>query len=308
MLLVYHRPMVADVLVVVVTYNSAAVIAALLESLPAALVGLSSEVVVVDNGSTDATTDVVGHYPDVQLVIASNDGFAAGINAGVGRAGTTKSILVLNPDVTLAPRSVASMYRALQRPGIGIVAPKVLDVEGRLHHSLRREPSLFRAVGLNRTGLPMFSEYLSREVEYSGPRQVDWALGAVLLVSRGCWDRVGPWDESFFLYSEETDYCLRAKDLGLATWFEPEAEVTHIGGASGQSPTTHVMQIVNRVRLYRRRHSARAGGLYYALIVISEMTWVFRGGGASSRAAVLALLFPSRRPKVLAASDSLVPR
>lgn len=307
MLLGYHHPMGADVLVLVVTYNSAAVIAPLLETLPAALIGLSWEAVVVDNGSSDSTTDVVSRYSDIQLVAATNDGFAAGVNAGVAHAGTTNSILVLNPDVTLRPRSVASMYAALQRPGIGIVAPKVFDVEGRLHHSLRREPSILRAVGLNRTGLPMFSEYLSKDVEYSSPHQVDWALGAVLLVSRSCWDRVGPWDESFFLYSEETDFCLRAKELGLATWFEPAAGVTHIGGASGQSPSTHVMQIVNRVRLYRRRHSALAGALYYALTVLSEMTWMARGGGPSSRAAVLALLLPSRRPEVLAASDSLVP-
>ena len=296
-----------DVLVVVVTHNSAAVIAPLLETLPAALGGLSSEVVVVDNGSTDATTDVVGRYPEVHLERARNDGFAAGVNAGVRHGGRANSILVLNPDVILAPGSIASMYRALQRPGVGIVAPKVFDVQGRQHNSLRREPSFLRAVGLNWTGLPVFSEYLSRETEYSAPHEVDWALGAVLLVSRGCWDRVGPWDESFFLYSEETDFCLKAKDLGLATWFEPAAEVTHIGGASGQSPSTHVMQMVNKVRLYRRRHSAPAGALYYALTVLSEMTWIARGGGPSSRAAVLALLLPSRRPEVLAASNSLVP-
>jgi GT2 family glycosyltransferase len=257
-----------DVLVVVVTHNSAAVIAPLLETLPAALGGLSSEVVVVDNGSTDATADVVGRYPEVHLERARNDGFAAGVNAGVRHGGRANSILVLNPDVILAPGSIASMYRALQRPGVGIVAPKVFDVQGRQHNSLRREPSFLRAVGLNWTGLPVFSEYLSRE---------------------------------------ETDFCLKAKDLGLATWFEPAAEVTHIGGASGQSPSTHVMQMVNKVRLYRRRHSAPAGALYYALTVLSEMTWIARGGGPSSRAAVLALLLPSRRPEVLAASNSLVP-
>jgi GT2 family glycosyltransferase len=298
---------VDHLLAVVVTYNSEAVIGGLLDSLPAAMGGVAHTVVVVDNGSSDGTVKLVQDRPGIRLVRSENVGYSGGLNRGVREAGGgATSVLILNPDLRLAPGAVPAMLAALQQPGVGIVAPKVFGEDGELHRSLRREPSLLRNTGLAFTGRPALSEYVSDPAEYERGHVVDWALGAVLLMARDCYDALGGWDESYFLYSEETDFCLRARELGWRTWYEPAAQATHIGGGSGQSGYTHAMQIVNRVRLYRRRHSAPAAYLYYALTVLSEVSWVARGH-TKSRTSLRALLRPSERPKELGCGTGVLP-
>jgi GT2 family glycosyltransferase len=296
----------ADVLVVITTYNSAHVINELLDSLPAALDGLTATTVVVDNDSTDDTAAVVASRNDCLLVRAPNRGYSAGINRGVREVPGPAPVLVLNPDVVMSPGSVRALVEAL-RPGVGIVAPRMLDDHDNLVWSMRREPTLTRALGLGRTGRPALSEYVTDASAYDKPQVPDWAVGAALLVDRRCHDEIGGWDESFFFYSEETDFCLRARDRGWATVYEPRAVVHHLGGQSGTSPRIHAMQILNRVRLYRRRHGATTGGLFWLLSIASEATWVLRGH-PPSRAAIRALVQPSTRAPELGCSGSLVPR
>jgi N-acetylglucosaminyl-diphospho-decaprenol L-rhamnosyltransferase len=299
--------MPSDLAAVIVTYNSAHVVGNLLDSLPAAFDGLSADVIVVDNASTDNTVEVLLARGDCQIVRSANIGYAGGINLGVSQSPGAPAILVLNPDVVLHPKSVPPLLAALRRPGVGIVAPQVRSAHGGLELSLRREPTMLRALGLTKTRLPVFSEYVAELAAYQSPRPVDWATGAVLAMSRVCYDALGGWDESYFLYSEEVDASLRARDAGLVTWYEPQAVATHIGGQSGRNDTTHAMQIVNRVRLYRRRHGNFASWCYYALTLANELSRVPRGH-AESRAAVLALLKPTSRPSCLRCSDRLVPR
>ncbi len=298
--------MSARVAAVVVTYNSADHIEALLDSIPAAAGGLEVRVVVVDNASTDRTRAIVSDRSDCELIEAPNLGYAAGINRGIDRVEDDRQVLVLNPDVVLAPDSIAALS-ARAAGDVGIVAPLVTNADGSLHHSLRRDPTVLRTLGLTRTGRPSLAEYVEDPSAYTTAGPVDWALGAVLLVSVDCRHRVGRWDESFFMYSEETDYSLRARDVGYATWFEPRARAMHVGGGSGQSPQTHAMQIVNRVRLYRRRHSRLPSAAFMALTMLRELVWLPRSG-AKSRAAIAALARPSRRPPQLGASRSVIPR
>lgn len=292
---------------VVVTHNSAHDLDALLDSLPAALGPVAAQVVVVDNGSTDGTADLARARGDCLVSAQENRGYAAGINAGVDAVPGAAMVLVLNPDARLAPRAVELMVEALRRSGAGIVAPRVVDEHGHLAWSLRRAPTLGRATGLGFTGWPAVSEHVTDPGAYTVEHPVDWALGAVLLVDRACHDALGGWDESFFLYSEETDLCLRAADAGWRTVYTPHAEVMHAGGGSGRTPRTHAMQIVNRVRLYARRHRRPASAAYYALVVASEVTWLMRGH-RESRASLAALLRPSRRPAELGCPAALVPR
>ena len=296
----------AAVTIVVVTYNSAHVIDALLDSVPAALGDVSADVVVVDNDSADDTAEAVARRPDVRLVQSANAGFAAGINRGVHEGERTAYVLALNPDVVLGPGSVAEMIRAAEAHGAGIVAPQVRQQEGALYHSLRREPSLARTLGLNATGLPLFAEYILRDEEYLEGHVVDWALGAVLLFRREVFDVLGGWEEAFFLYSEETDFCLRARDHGYTTRYEPLAVAMHIGGQSGQTPATHAMRTVNRVRSYARRHGPVQSWLFFGLTLLRELSWVPRAG-ERSRVAVRALLRPSTRPPEIGCSDRLLP-
>jgi N-acetylglucosaminyl-diphospho-decaprenol L-rhamnosyltransferase len=303
----YARRVGADLAVVVVAYNSDHVMAGLLDSLPAGLDGLRAQVIVVDNGSTDGSLDRLRNRSDCQVIASTNTGYSGGINVGVGQAEAGVPILILNPDVRLRPGSVGRMLAALSVPGTGIVAPQVRGADGDLHLSLRRAPSIPRAMGLTKTRLPLFSEYIYEADAYRSAHLVDWALGAALLVSRECHDALGGWDESYFLYSEETDFCLRAAELGFGTRFEPAAVVEHLGGQSGQSATTHTMQVINRVRLYRRRHRLAASWVYFLISLLNEASRIPRGGRGRSLAAVRALVMPSRRPVELGCSDRVMP-
>lgn len=301
--------MTPGVLIVIVTFNSEAVIGDLLATIPAAAGDTPVECVVVDNSSTDRTVEVVRRYPQHQLVHAGNRGYSAGINTGVAAAiSTSWPILALNPDLTLAPGAITAMVAALNSaPDIGIVAPRIVDATGRLQWSLRRDPSVLRAIGLGFTGRPLFSEYVRGRGHYSRATTADWALGAALLTSRECHNDLGGWDESFFLYSEETDFCLRAGDRGWRTILTPDATAMHIGGGSGQSPRIYSMQSLNRVRLFARRHGRLHTAAFYVVTVIGEASRVVRGR-PSSRRALRDLVLVKGRPAELNCGSSLIPR
>jgi len=293
--------------IIIVTYNSERSIASLIASIPSGSPGQGALVVVVDNGSSDGTVAQVARFPWVHLILSDNRGYAAGINLGVAASPEAAAHLILNPDLVVLPDAIAHLVAQLDDPRVGIVAPRVLSPDGGVERSLRRDPTLARALGLNFTGLPMFSEYVAEDSAYSQAHDVDWALGAALLVGRACREQVGDWDESFFLYSEETDYCARARASGWVVRYTPAATVVHAGGGSGRTDSTHVMQIINKVRFYARSHRGPSAWTYWALTVLSELTWILRGH-SQSRASVRALLVPSVRPRQLGCSARLVPR
>ena len=296
-----------DVAAVVVTYNSEDHIAGLLESIPAAMGDLRYAVVVVDNGSADRTLEILDAWTDCTVVRSTNDGFAAGMNRAVSAAPAAASVLILNPDASLDADSVPRMLETLRKPGVGIVGPCVRESDGSLSPTIRRGPTMLRVGGLSFTRLPAFSERVEEPGPYEYEHEVDWLVGAILLVSRECFDALGGLDESFFLYSEETDFSLRAKEAGWATVYTPHAGAVHVGGGSGESSTTHTMKILNRVRLYRRRTDAVRGALYFGMTVLIELRRAALGHD-KSWATIRALVRPKLRPPALNAGGSLVPR
>ena len=296
-----------DLSIVIVTYNSADHIEDLLASIPAALGRLRAKITVVDNGSTDRTLEILSRHEAVMTIPSTNAGYAAGINRGVVDGAPTPAVLILNPDLVLGEGAASAMLRVLQRHRVGVVAPKVLDAQGRLVHSLRRDPTLLRGLGLGRWSMPLFADRVNQEAMYEHEQQVEWALGAALLLDRECFDLLGGWDDSYFLYSEETDYCLRARDHGWKVVYTPDATVTHIEGGSGRSALTHTMQVLNKVRLFSRRNSFLKSLVYYLITVASQLSWVIRGR-AQSRDALLALVYPPRRPEPLGLKSVLIPR
>jgi GT2 family glycosyltransferase len=296
-----------DVAAVVVTYNSVRHVSALLDSLPDAFGDLTYSVVVVDNGSTDGTPELLEGRSDCELVPASNDGYAAGINRAVLASPEASTILILNPDATIDPEAVPSMLEVLRRrPGTGIVAPRVREEDGRLSPTLRRGPTLGRVGGLSFTRLAVFAERIEIPGEYATEHEVDWAVGAILLVDRRCFDALGGLDESYFLYSEETDFSLRARDAGWTTVYTPSAGAMHIGGGSGESATTHTMQMLNRVRIYRRRTGDLRAWVYFGMTILVEVRRAVLGDH-KSWTTVHALLRPSLRPPQLGACSAFLP-
>ncbi|MFJ6386285.1 glycosyltransferase family 2 protein [Streptomyces sp. NPDC091972] len=289
----------SPVAVIVVTWNSAEVLPGFLAALPDGMAGLDWRLVVADNDSADDTVEVLAKLaPDATLVqTGRNAGYAAGVNAALQAAGDLGVALICNPDIRMRQGCAKRLVDSLG-DGVGIAVPLLYE-EGRdtPHHSLRRESSVLRAlgeavIGNRRAGrFPRLSELVTDPGAYERPTRADWATGALMAVSAECRAACGPWDESFFLYSEETEYCLRARDLGWATQLEPSAEAVHLGGDSQVSPRLWSLLTVNRVRLYRRRHGAVATACFRAAVLLRETSRAALGRPAS-RAAVSALLRP----------------
>ncbi|MCZ7525053.1 MAG: glycosyltransferase family 2 protein [Acidimicrobiia bacterium] len=288
--------------VALVTYHSERFLPDCLGALPAALEGVGSwRLVVADNDSRDGTVELARELAPgaTVLPLGRNAGYATGINA-VAAAVPSDAVLVLNPDTRLAPGSVRRLLDALAEPGTGIAVPRLREGDGSVARSLRREPTVLRALGEavlggERAGrFPALGEVVTHPARYEAPGLADWAVGAVMLVSRRCLDAVGPWDESFFLYSEETDFCLRARAAGFRLRYVPSAEVVHLGGDSGVSPHLWTVLTTNRVRLFAKHHGVARTRGFWAAVVLNEALRAGRRRG-THRAALRALLPGPRR-------------
>lgn len=282
--------------IVIVTYNSGRDIIKLLDSLPAAAAGLTTRIIVVDNGSSDATVGLVRGYGGVTCVATgANLGYSGGINVGRKQAGEYSAVLILNPDVVLDRGAIREMVSALNDAEVGIVAPQLLDRQGQWFPSLRRFPTLARAVGDGLLGRRLgrrpggFSETVWHRESYEQQHPIDWATGAALLVAAACDRAVGPWDERFFLYSEETDYAVRARNAGFRMEYVPTARVFHEGGGSGQSAALVALMAISRVR-YVEKHG-RWPLAYRAALIVAEF---LRSGDPGHRTALKMLLRKSR--------------
>src|SRR5207248_2613989 len=151
-----------------------------------------------------------------------------GINAALDAVPPTRGAFVLNPDIRLRPGCVRTLVDALAQPRTGITVPRLYEANGEQAPSLRREPSVTRAlaaamIGGHRAGrIGTLGELVYDPARYEVPGVYDWATGAAMMISRECMDAIGPWDESFFLYSEETEYALRARDAGFLLRYVPD--------------------------------------------------------------------------------------
>jgi N-acetylglucosaminyl-diphospho-decaprenol L-rhamnosyltransferase len=306
--------LVIDIAVIVVTFNSAVHLDPLLDSMDAALGDLRARVLFVDNNSTDDTVARLRTYSGGEVVAQpDNRGYAAAINKGLERTSEAPAVLILNADLALGARSVPVLLAASREPGIGIVVPQIRTPEGGIFRSLRREPTVGRALGTAIMGgrfagrFPRLSETIDDDRSYLERCDVDWATGAAILLTRECVDATGSWDETFFLYSEETDFAERARRAGFRIVYEPAAVVTHTGGDSLISPRLRSMLVLNRLRYFRRRHGRIRSAAFYTAVLWNEFTRAVLGSRAA-RAAVLGLISPRARPEELACSNRLVPR
>jgi GT2 family glycosyltransferase len=132
---------------------------------------------------------------------------------------------------------------------------------------------------------------------YEQPGPAAWATGAAMLLSAEVVADVGQWDESFLLYSEETEYAMRAADRGWTLWYEPTAVIEHIGGESGTNPALAALLVVNKVQLFRRRRGALAARAYYLAVISGEAVRAV-AGRRTARATVAALTSRSRREAI----------
>lgn len=299
--------------VVIVTYNSADVLAGCLRSLQSNGVRLEA-VVVADNASPDDSLAIAKSMADLPMLtiqMGRNAGYAAAINAGIEAMGPEAmgpggldAVMVLNPDCELRPNTLAVLWRALDHPDRGIAVPKLVNTDGSLQPSLRRTPTIRRAIAEavlgGRAGrIGTLGELISDPQVYERPGPFSWATGAAMLVRADAIQDIGAWDESFLLYSEETEFALRAADHGWTLWYEPAAVVGHSGGESRVNPHLAALNIVNKLALFRRRHNPVAATIYYLVVLFGESVRALMGRRIS-RAAVAAMLRPISRTRVLA--------
>lgn len=299
----------ARVAAVIVTYNSADILGDCLRSLaeqnppPAA-------VIVADNASRDDTLAIAKNIPELPVRIVElgrNAGYAAAVNAGIEALtpACLDAVLILNPDCRVRPGALAALVSAQRQSGIGIVVPRLVNFDGTLQPSLRRRPTVGRALveallpGGIAGRLGPLAELITDPKVYERSGETAWATGAAMLLSVSALLDIGPWDESFLLYSEETEYCLRAADKGWRTWYESTAVFEHIGGDSGTNPMLASMLTVNKVALFRRRNSRLHAAAYFAAVAVGEGIRAATGR-PTSRASIAALLQPSRRVRELA--------
>ena len=210
-------PGAIDVSVIIVTFNSADCIGACVDSAREQR-GISVEVIVVDNASADATLARLKDQPCRVIPSAENLGFGRGNNIGFA-ASRGRYIYLLNPDARLeGPGSLAELCRLMDANSRwGMAGTLVRSADGKSESPPAREYPGARHVHRDFSKLP-------------GP--IAWIIGASAIIRRELYEKLGGFDPEFFLYSEETDFCLRLRELGFEIGHVPAVAVSHIGGAS----------------------------------------------------------------------------
>lgn len=265
-------------LCVTVNYCTADLTLDLLRGLEEALTGLDATVTVVENGSDDDSeatlrkgiTALSGRIPVRLLCSKTNLGFGGGNNLAIRAALSEPEppdiIHLINPDAIPEPDALKTMLEFLEaHPDAGIAGSAVIDGTGEFHCSAFRFPSALGDLE-GRLRLGIVSRLLGRwriPMEPGGdPREVDWVSGSTCSLRRTMLEKIGLFDEAFFLYFEETDLCQRAKAAGFQVWTVPASIVHHTGavvtGLDDLSRRRPAFWFESR-RLYLRKHRGRIG-------------------------------------------------
>jgi GT2 family glycosyltransferase len=230
------------------------------------------ELVIVDNASGDGTLETARELAPRARIVArpTNDGFAAGCNAGIDVA-RGRRVLLLNPDCAADPEAIQELMAALDAdPGVAAAGPRILGVTGHEQPSARSFPSLAREVA---RVWPRLAESLGVTRAEPSVRPeggaVDWITGACMLVRREALDEVGTFDEGFFLYFEETDWCRRARAAGWRIVHRPRASVVHEGGRSAARSGDRLVggNVEHHFRASRRRYFSKHHGRLASAVV-----------------------------------------
>jgi GT2 family glycosyltransferase len=290
-----------DISVIVVSWNTKEFLRECLRSLWETTHQVTLEVLVVDNGSCDGSPRMVkDEFPLVEVIHAgSNLGFARATNIGIGNS-RGRYICLVNSDVVVRDGCIDKMYSYIEEHhSVGILAPRILNADLTLQPSCRGALSpwntLCRSLALD-TIFPrsrLFGGLLMNYWPHDTIRSVDAILGCFWMVRREAWNAVGVFDECFFMYAEDVDWCRRCRSAGWEVVYFPDAEVVHYGGASSSSAPVDFYVEANRSSLiYWKKHHGAAGLIWiYLVILLGEIIRIVRGS-------ILLLLKPADRNMV----------
>jgi hypothetical protein len=274
-----QAPISEGVSVVVVTFNALPWVDRCLESVQ------GREVIVVDHGSTDGTLDLVRErFSDVRVIEQENVGMGGGNNAGI-RASHGRYVLLLNSDAWVVGDAVERLAAYMDaHPDTAVAGPRLSNPDGSLQRSVRGFPTLWRLATeyfFLRKLAPrsdLLNGFYGGGFRYDESGEVESLQGAALLVRRAAADQVGLFDESFFMFSEETDWTYRFRQAGLKTAFVHDAEVVHVGGAS-HGGSLYVENLRGILRFTAKHHGVREAERARRLVLaaLRVRALVFRG-------------------------------
>jgi len=266
---------VSDLTIIIVSWNVRDLLRRCLESVETD--GLETEIIVVDNASSDGSPDMIrAEFPHVHLIAnEENRGFTVANNQGLAIS-QNQYLLLLNPDTEVVADALAIMVRYMDaHPEVGALGPQLRYSDGSLQPSRRRFPTFATAL-VESTVVQEFwkdNRFLHRFYMTDTPddaiQEVDWVVGASLLVRRSAYEQIGGLDEGFFMYSEELDWCKRIKDAGWHVIYLPIATVIHHEGKSSEQvvPARHIHFQSSKVRYFRKHHGPlQSGALRWFLL------------------------------------------
>jgi GT2 family glycosyltransferase len=252
-----------DLSIIIVNKNASQLLRQCLESIYLSGSGLTFEIIVVDNGSTDdSISSCAAHFPEVRII--SNDrnlGFAKANNQGLAVA-KGRYFLLLNSDTIVLPAALDELVRvADDHAEIGAIGPTLLNLDGTLQKSWSKFPTLWSEI------LGTLIRRRQSIVDEPFAFDVDWIGGACILVRSETVADVGTLDEDYFFYSEEVDWCFRMKKKGWKVWYLSSAKIYHIGGGSSKQSLWQMgLLYQNKLRYFNKNHGlTQATVLRYGL-------------------------------------------
>ncbi|MDQ3571642.1 MAG: oligosaccharide flippase family protein [Actinomycetota bacterium] len=224
--------------IAIVSYNTCELLRRCLRSLADEMESGLARVVVVDNASSDGSAEMVAdEFPEVQLLaLADNIGFGRAVNLAA-ETGASEWLVIANADVQFTPGALESLIAAGADPAVGAIAPRLIMPDGSTQHSIHSFPSAGLA-GFVNLGLYRFFPRAADRLLIEGTtdlgrvRDVDWALGALLVVRRHAFEAIRGFDPSQWIYAEDLDLQWRLRENGWRVRYEPRAGVRHEGSAA----------------------------------------------------------------------------
>lgn len=273
-----------DLSIIIVSWNVADLLAACLDSICTSLKATTyqTEIIVVDSASTDHTLAVLReHYPQVKLLPqAENLGFSRCNNIGL-QAAQGRCLLLLNPDTEITGDALAQMIAYMDaNPAVGIIGPHTRNTDGTTQSTRRRFPTVplafFESTWLQPYApQSMLDRYYVTDVPDNAVTEVDWVQGSALMARREVYEQIGGLDTGYVMFSEEMDWCKRAKAAGWRVVYVGTASIIHHGGKSTDQVIArrHIHFQESKLRYFRKYHG---WGVAYALRLFLLLTYLWQ--------------------------------
>lgn len=249
---------------IVISYHGKSYLPDCLRSLKDSLSGISHELFVVDNGSTDGSVSYVrDHFPNAILIDnGRNLGFARAVNQGI-EAASGEYLYILNQDLKFEPDSTRLLLRRLkEEEDLGLIGPSFWSLDNKLLPSARAFPTfrhvLYGTLFLDRLypSHPRFSSWRMGWFDHKTELLVDQPMGAAMMIPRAVIDRIGRLDEAFPLFFNDVDLCKRMEQAGYKRLYYPNARVYHyVGGSTRRVPYRKIVESHQSMSRYLWKHS-----------------------------------------------------